>query len=544
MTSQRENAEPVTAGNLEVSVTPGGRWRASAPLLPGMIALVAAAVFVVARLATWAQHNIANFILVGRHFAVASQVPRGIPLQPTYGYDGQFFYRLALDPANLSHTAYGITADHTYRFMRIGYPALTWLLSAGQHPLVPDMLVAINVLAVGALGYLGGVFARQGGRNVLWGLLLPAYFGLITSVSRDTAEPLAAACLLAGLLAVRARRPVLAGLILAYGALTRETVIVAVGALAIVRVIGLARARRLPGREDLAWALPGVIFAVWQAVIFAVTGSLALATDGSRNAGAPFAAPLHALVFNLRHLNTNAFDKYDLWLLQLAALVLCAIAALVVTRQSRALAYEKLALVLYIIEICLVNPNTWSSVNADMRSFIEVYLLAVVILLSVPARQLGARFFWVLPALGVWMVPAIAGVVQRRLTISLSCPASTCLHREARPCQMVSPAEGGPLAVSPALPDLAVPCGSPTAHGTPLPRSRDSRRWLSTSRSGSLPRRSRSSPIQRGRNLTRRAWTRIRSSGPCAGGPMRSPTGTTRCSPPRSGRQPDTTWRG
>ena len=53
-------------------------------------------------------------------------------------------------------------------------------------------------------------------------------------------------------------------------------------------------------------------------------------------------------------------------------------------------------LFLYILEICLVNPNTWSSVNSAMRSFIE-YLIAVVILLSVPAGRLGARFAWVLP---------------------------------------------------------------------------------------------------------------------------------------------------
>jgi hypothetical protein len=49
--------------------------------------------------------------------------------------------------------------------MRIGYPAITWLLSAGQHAIVPDVLVVVNVLSVGALGYFGGMFAVWGGRN-------------------------------------------------------------------------------------------------------------------------------------------------------------------------------------------------------------------------------------------------------------------------------------------------------------------------------------------------------------------------------------------
>lgn len=388
------------------------------PLLPGLIAAAAATVLVVARWATWAQHNIGNFILVGRHFANPAQLPAGIPVQPTYGYDGQFFYRLALDPANLAHTAYGIRVDHSYRFIRIGYPVVTWLLSAGQHSLVPVMLVVVNVLAVGALGYFGGVLARQGGRHVLWGLLMAAYFGLITSVSRDTAEPLAAAFLLGGLLTLRARRPLPAALLLACGALTRETVMAAVAAIGIVRVVTLVRSRRLPGRDDLPWALPSAVFAAWQLVILAVTGSVALATDGSRNAGMPFTAPLHALAFNLRHINTAHLGKYDLWLIEFFALVLCSAAATAVLRASRARSWEKLALYLSIAEVCVVTSSTWSSVNASMRSFIDVYLFAVIILLSVPAGRLGARFGWMLPALAIWLIPAIAGVVHRRLIMS------------------------------------------------------------------------------------------------------------------------------
>ena len=219
--------------------------------------------------------------------------------------------------------------------MRIGYPALTWLLSAGQHALVPDALVAVNVLSVGALGCFGGMFAVQGGRNALWGLLPACYFGLITSVARGTAEPLAAACLLAGLAALRAP-PLARRADARLRALTRETVMVAVAAIAIAAIIGLIRARRSPGRDDLTWVRPGVVFAAWQLVIYAVTGSLALATDGGRNAGLPFAAPLRALAHNARHMTGDVSGQYDLWVFELAALVFAATAAIVTMRASRA----------------------------------------------------------------------------------------------------------------------------------------------------------------------------------------------------------------
>ncbi len=385
------------------------------PLLPALISVLAALGFALARWQTWAKGSISAFILVGRHFSVPSQLPRGIPVQPTYGYDGQFFYRLALNPLNLSHTAYGITVDRPYRFMRIGYPFFTWLVSAGQHDLVPVMLVAVNVAAIAAIGYLGGMFARQGGRHAAWGLLLPGYYGLITSLSRDTAEPLAAACLLAGLLALRARRPVLAALLLGYGVLTRETVMAAVAAIAIVRVIGIVRRRQRPGRDDLPWVIPAVAFVAWQVVVKAVTGSLPILSDGGRNAGAPFIAPLEALKANLGHINAHQFDQYDVWFLEIVILAAFTIAALLCLRATSVPVYERLAFVLYLVEICVVTPNTWNSLDADLRSFIEVYLMAAIILLGTARRFLGA---WLLPSLAASLVPALIVVTQRRLTLS------------------------------------------------------------------------------------------------------------------------------
>jgi hypothetical protein len=395
------------------------RWldRSDRPIVPAAIAALCAVAFTVARWQTWASGNISRFILVGRHFATPSQLPPGIAVSPTYGYDGQFFYRLALGPLNLAHTAYGIRVDRPYRYMRIGYPWFTWLVSFGQHVLVPGMLAVVNIAAIAAIGYLGGMFARQGGRHALVGLLLPAYFGLITSLSRDTAEPLSAVCLLGGLLAVRARRPVLAGLLLACGALTRETVIVAVAALAIVRVIGAIRSGPRPvrpGRDDLAWALPTAAFAVWQVVVKLAVGSWPLLTDGDRNAGTPFVAPFKALESNLRHISAHPLDQYNVWLLELAILTLFALAALACLRSTTVPVHERLAFVLYLIEICVVTLNTWNSVDADLRSFIEVYLMAVIILLGTPRHRLRA---W-LPVLGVILVPVLIAVTHRRLTLS------------------------------------------------------------------------------------------------------------------------------
>jgi hypothetical protein len=416
-----QELEPAFAGDLP-SPPPSPSWWSrlvaffDRPAICGLLALLATLGFVLARWQRWSHGHISSWILVGQRFAGPGLAP-GIGLRTGTGYDGQFYYRLALNPADLSQTAYGITLDAPYRLMRIGYPALVWLASLGHGGLVPFMLVAVNVAAMVAMGFLGGMFARDGGHHALCGLLVPMYFGLLTSVSRDTAEPVACAFLLAGLLAVRRRRPVLAGLLLACGVLTRETVMVAVLAIAAVRCVSLVRQRQWPGRADFAWLLPAIAFPAWELVCRFATGSLPLLADGDQNAGAPFVAAFDAIRANVERLSWTGFSNIDDWVLELAVLIVVTTLALCSLRRTQAPVHERVALVAYLVEICVVTPSTWGSLTADMRSFVEVYLLAVIVLLGVPRTR---RASWLLSAAAAWALPALYLTGMHRVIWSLS----------------------------------------------------------------------------------------------------------------------------
>jgi hypothetical protein len=391
------------------------RRRTDHPAAIALIMVVLTTGFVLARWALWARHSIARFIFIGQYFAHRSQLPAGMPVRPAYGYDGQFFYRLANNPFNFAPTAYGITVDQAYRFMRVGYPALTWLASFGQRALIPYMLVAVNVVALSAVAWLGAVIARAGGRHAAWGLLLPAYCGLVTSLGRDTAEPVAIAFMVAGLLAIRARRPVLAGSLLGFAALTRETAMAAVAAVAAVRIAGLVGRRYGPGRDDIAWVLPAVVFAAWQVVVYAVIGKFPLLADGGRNAGTPFIAPFHALVTNLGRIDWSGYNSVDLWLAEMAVLLLFTVAALCSLRRTQAPVHERLALVLFLFEICIVTPNTWDSVTADLRSFVEVWVMAVIVLLGRPRERRSRPGGWLLPVVTIGLLPVLGDLLWMRL---------------------------------------------------------------------------------------------------------------------------------
>jgi hypothetical protein len=355
------------------------------------VAFVAALVAVAVRLLLLAHRNVTDLMLVGDKFTHQAQLPANVHVFGYTGYDGQFYYRMALDPANLHRTAFGITMDYSYRFVRVGYSALAWVVSAGQHTLVPYALVAINLVALGVLGWLGGLLARESGRHAMWGLLLAGYFGFMTGLDRDLTEPLGAACLLAGILAYRRRHPLLAAVAFAYGSLTRETVLVAPAALAIVRLVEMSRRRTRPSADDLAWIIPGAVFVAWEVVLKAATGAFPILNDGGKNAGLPLSAAVHAVVHNFTHPTaavSGAPGAVIIWDIEFAVLAVFAIAALWSLRTTAVPVYERLAFVLYLVEIFSLSPTNWNG-YADLRSFVEVYLLAVLILFATPVRRLA-----------------------------------------------------------------------------------------------------------------------------------------------------------
>jgi hypothetical protein len=383
------------------------------PLVPGVIAFLAWLGFALARRAIWAKGHFSYFIMAGHIFTIRPQLPHGLPLVPISGYDGQFYYRLALDPVNWNATAFGITMDQSYRYTRIGYPLVAWLASLGQHQLVPAALVGINLLAVAAMAVLGGMFARESGRHALWGLAFAAYFGLVISVGRDTAEPLAEACMLGGLLAYRRGRYLLTAGLFAFGAITRETILIAPAAIAVIRLIAMARRRTRFGLADLTWVVPGVVYGVLEFVVnLVVKGDFPLVANGSRNLAVPFTALFNALGYDFTHIDNSHLGQIDINLLEYATLTVFLLAGLAVLWVTSAPAHERLAFVFFFLQLGLLSSQIWTSTFGDGRSLIEPYLMALVLLLATPRQYLSRRY---LGPIGALAVLALVVVARRRI---------------------------------------------------------------------------------------------------------------------------------
>jgi hypothetical protein len=388
------------------------------PAVPGVIAFLGWLGFVLARLEVWAKGNLSKFILLGSghngHTQVR-QLPPGVAIADpsAAGYDGQFYYRLALDPFDWTRTAFGISMDESYRYTRIGYPFLAWLVSLGQHGFVPVVLVAINLVCVAAMAVLGGMFARESGRHALWGLAFAGYFGLVISVGRDTAEPLAEACMLGGLLAYRRGKPVMTACLFAVGAVTRETILFAPAAIAVARLVAMARHRVRPGLADLTWVVPACVYGIVElAVHFVVKGEFPLLANSSRNLAVPFTAMIDALKFDIRHINTAHLSPVDIALLEYATLGIFIMAGLAVLLVTTAPVHERLAFVFFVLQLGLLSSQIWTSTFGDGRSLIEPYLLALILLLATPRQYLSWRYLGLITAC---LLPALAIVARRRI---------------------------------------------------------------------------------------------------------------------------------
>ena len=381
--------------------------------MPAVIAFLGWLGFALARWQIWAKGHLTLFIMAGHTYTHPAQLPRGVLRVPSAGYDGQFYYRLALDPVNWNKTAFGITMDQSYRYTRLGYPVLAWVVSLGQHQFVPVALVAINLLGVAVMAFLGGMFARESGRHALWGLAFAAYFGLVISVGRDTAEPLAEACMLGGLLAYRRSKPVLATCLFAVGAVTRETILLAPAAIAVTRLVAFARRRARPGLADLTWVVPACAYGVLEvAVHFVVKGEFPLLANSNRNLALPFTAMIDALKFDIRHINTAHLSPIDISLLEYATLGIFIAAGLAVLLVTTAPAHERLAFVFFVLQLGLLSSQIWTSTFGEGRSLIEPYLMALILLLATPRQYLSWRYLGPITAC---VIPALLVVARRRI---------------------------------------------------------------------------------------------------------------------------------
>ena len=296
------------------------------------------------------------------------------------GFDGQFFYRLSLDPlATGEGEVAGVTYDiPALRTARITYPALTWVFSlGGQVSLLPWALIAVNVLALGGLGWAAAHLAVSVGRSAPWGLLAALHPGFVYSLTFDLAEIVTCMFGVAALVALQRGRWALSVVALIAAALSRETGLVfplAVLMAAVLPNIGARRRGREQRSREAVVALTAVLsFLLWQLLVAARTGVLPVLSSAGNNLELPFAGLLGALEAFLPPIDSGV----ALRVVTLSLIVLVGLAAGVgVRRAPTVLVWAWLGA---LAVVAVSSDFVWAGATGFARASSEAMVLGVLV---------------------------------------------------------------------------------------------------------------------------------------------------------------------
>jgi len=342
-----------------------------------ILTAVLSALFIYLQLAEY-DFDRTRFILAGDFFVNSQNVPGGIHVfSNSAGYDGQFYYRLALNPFTSQKLEYGIELDDPpWRQRRIFYPLLAWLLSFGNSQMVSWMLIIINFAGLCVIGWIGGKFAKGAGLHALWGMTFPLYGGFVMTLSRDLGEIVEVALILVSFYFLRRGRHIYATLFLTLAVFTKEpSLLIAWGALIVL----LMRAKW--AQDELRWyfpVIPGISHIIWHIWLY-YRWDVSLSSDIFDKLSFPFAGIFKLLIKN------SPFSGYPNYICftELVIILLFMLGVFISFRTSRSNLTEKITWFHYfVLVICLVDRHYWITDGEFLRAMSEFHVIGLMILMN------------------------------------------------------------------------------------------------------------------------------------------------------------------
>lgn len=360
----------------------GDRGRTAA-IRAAVLALTLYASFTAAMLAR-RQFDPSAFIVAGDEFTNPATAPANVRVAPhSSGYDGQFYFRLAIAPFSARQSVAGVHFDYpVYRGQRILYPLFAWLVSAGRPAAVPWALIVVNLLAAAAIGGSAALILKDSHWPFMLVVAIALYPGFLLTISRDLTEMVEISFVLAGVALILARREGLAVIMLAAAVLAKETALIVPVAIALDR----AFRRRLRARDALL-LVPVATFVGWKMYLFhAWHLPPSLGTDGH------FSLPFAGLWQSIRAL-AAAPRGQTLLIVEVVVIAAFTIALALSMRSSSAPTFLKIACVLYALLFFALGAEFWAEDWAFLRAATDYGVLGAIVAFQSPLRAIPLGIF-------------------------------------------------------------------------------------------------------------------------------------------------------
>ena len=351
-------------------------------------------------------YDFSYFFVAGTDFVDATKTTTPIIIQQGQGYDGQFFYRYALNPFDFAETNYGIKVDLVpYRMQRIGYPLLVWIFSLGGNAvLVPFILVFVNMLAFLGILFFTQRFIKFSKGLEMQGMMAFFLFGIYMSIARDLSEVTELFFFLGAVCYYFNKEIEKFSLLAVMTVLCRETSLIA---LAPFILIGSFNTIQYSKKYlNLFWfSLPVVIYLFWKWFIGTHTESEQL-INGSGNLGMPFAGLWAGFLGNLDISTTKNKLQLLFWILYFVWqcwFIIKVISCISKNKQQNRRLWKPLSIIY--ISWLIFALFLSAAVYVDDWSFVRVFSLwnMTGILILIASRQSTGNTFniysWILVAL-------------------------------------------------------------------------------------------------------------------------------------------------
>lgn len=354
------------------------------PWISSIVALTVYAIFMLSLLIKNG-FDISTFVVAGDKFTNPQKAPKNLSiLKDSFGYDGQFYYRLALDPFSTKRVDFGITLDTpAYRHQRILYPLLAYLLSLGNSQFLPLVMVLINLLAIFSVALLGGFLLNSLGINSLWSLMFIFYPGFPLSISRNLTEVLQVSFLLASLLFIFKKRFLLTTIVLTCAILTRET----------AAVLALTAAT-LPFKKRF-FLIPLVIFVIWQFTLYKIWGQIPILSANATT------FPFEGIYQFLKEIISFKIHEHKIFFSQLLYIVIFSTSTALLLNKSKDFKFLKISWIIYLALALLLNRTVWIEDFAFFRALTESYILGSIIVLI---SKVNFKKFLFLITIFIWLI--------------------------------------------------------------------------------------------------------------------------------------------
>lgn len=362
-----------------------------------------------------AGHDARDLTFMGLRLLRQSHASSVITIDPHYhyypngiGYDGQYFYYMALDPI---HARFYMDWP-SYRYTRMLYPLAARLLAFGKPALIPYTLLLLNWLAIGGGTLAVAAWLKRRNLSPWLALVYGLYPGLIIAYQHDLSEPLAYGLVALGIYVYDGsgrRRLLLAGAAFGLAALARETTLVFAIFYAAAALLASGHPEGNPGAQRgarwfaharVGWrpALTLAGLAIGPIAIYKCFLWLWLGSSGVPASVLPEPIPFEGLVA-LWPWNSQQILGI---LTVVAPALICAAAGIWALRQGMNRVQIWILLAHILLFVVLLSYTTYYDIYSTARVATGVMLAA---LSCIPAidQVTGKNRTWLLASAGLWL---------------------------------------------------------------------------------------------------------------------------------------------